>query len=626
VEPATLERSRELGKEAAARIADGTSIADAAAWLATLDDIKVVEHDDEGLRFRLDGGRHVWVLPGAPVSDAATVSPSTAGRQQQGGSSLTVRPAAFATPRSPDGLVPGGDGGALPTVVGGGSPDKTAIVLAPYAWSGELGGAGDVSEILSGTRGYQGGVTYLQNANEHDVDVTPDTFRLLAEYDVVYVRSRGATICPEPQTCHSVVAAADFDDRDLHLTPEEDSVMDIIIWRDGTEAYGLTADFFRTHYPAHIQNAIIFFDVSDTRQELGKAIKGTRSEYHYWEGRPEPGAGRAIISAYVAALAASGRSPDYVYHDMIDSMTTGGATFKSAFSSPPLRIREIVSLLHPDTLEPLVDGQALEITGEAGDGQPDRVRIAVDVEGIDPGDEQHTALMLFVGDAPTLAYVVEDDLSKVGDHTWRLETEVEVGDLDVGQALEVSALAELAEGGSSQQELTVTVADEPSPDVGRVWTGTVIAEGSAGLVTKTAEITLTRDPDQDPDARSPRFMLTHGTLRWSAGGTTVNGCGYSAPVVDVDLPPDATYPVLTFYLPAEPGGPITYSATASLADGPSVDVTVDCPGGIGSVEYQERVGGSWWEVPKADLLQLTGDTITGTSHDGKYRWTLRRVE
>lgn len=631
VEPATFERSRALGQEAAARIGGGTSFADTAAWLESLDDMAAVESDDHGLRFRLNGGRFVWVLPDGPTQ-AATAFGSSIRSRDWSNPRLDGRPTAHYAPRQTDDATVGrgiGSGGAFSSVVGGGAPDKTALVLAPYAWASNVGGAGDLSEILSQTRGYEGGVTYLQNATTHDVDVTPHTYTLLAGYDVVYVRTLGGRICPDPPSCHSVISAADFDDPDLHLTPEEDAVMDIIVWPDKTESYGLTADFFRTHYPGFIQDTILLFDIPGMRLDLAEAIKGTTSEFYYWEGEPEPGAGRSLINTYVGALAESGRSPDYVYHDMVGSMTIDGATFRSAPARPPLRIREVVTLRDASSAEPLVAGQAIAIDGEVDDGEPDRVHLLVDVEGVDPGDEAFTRLVLTVGDAETLAFNVGEELANVDAYTWRLEAEVEVPDVTLGEELDVTAYAELAEGGASRQELSVTVADEPTPEVGRVWQGTVTATstGNSGpVVTKIAEVTLTRDPDQKPDARLPRFMLASGTLRWSASGDTVNGCAFLAPVVDVDLQPDTEFPVLTFSLPDDPGDPITYSATGSLEGGPMVDVEVSCPGGIGSVSYQERVGGSWWEVPRDGAFQLTGDTITGTSFDGKYRWSLRRVE
>ena len=328
-----VERSQELAHAAQDKRSSGGSYLEAAAWLDAQDGVAEVIADEGGLRFRLEGGRPVWLLE-RPVATARSDR-------------------AFLSARLPGPMLPTGARDLQPdrrrafdAVVGDDPEEKTATVLAPFAWQPGMD-AGSIATLLEQTRGYEGGVKYLANWADDEMTVWFDTFAELPGQDVVYIKSYGGKVCPEDEECHATVAVQELTDPDFHLDESQAAVMDIIVWPDGSESLSVSADFFRSAMPGGIPNALIFMDVERiVDDDLTRAIKHASSEYYYWDGYIVVADSLQVIRSYIAQLSESGRSSAVVYHEMADQLRVEGTLLvgvKPADGSAR-RIREVVRL------------------------------------------------------------------------------------------------------------------------------------------------------------------------------------------------------------------------------------------------------------------------------------------
>ena len=125
------------------------------------------------------------------------------GRPDDGG----VASAAIASPR-PD-VVAAASVVHPRSVVAPGKNPKSAYLLDPFAWQPLLAGkTANIVDILSGTRGYEGTVTYLANASQESATVAVAQFARFAGHNVVYVTTHGATICEDLRRARRFRAAA----------------------------------------------------------------------------------------------------------------------------------------------------------------------------------------------------------------------------------------------------------------------------------------------------------------------------------------------------------------------------------------------------------------------------------
>ncbi len=110
-----VERTDDLAREGLGRMADGAAVPEVAGWLASQGDVEAVMTDGRMVRFRLAGGRPVWVTEALPESfdTRGFASP------------------AFAQP-------PGSGAGGPDDPIGknppGRIPWKKALILAPFQW------------------------------------------------------------------------------------------------------------------------------------------------------------------------------------------------------------------------------------------------------------------------------------------------------------------------------------------------------------------------------------------------------------------------------------------------------------------------------------------------------------
>ena len=234
VEPEVMERSLELGAAALDRVLAGTT-SDAMEWLAEQPGVVEVIGSADAIRFRLDGGRGIWVFgehdhglprsrsvpeidpldPAEPQADPAVQAdeagpqasrPRTPGRRDAAGRSARsllpfVRSAHAAPVHGTNGLQ--GVSSRLGVVGKDRNNDgklnnrdpRRGLVLSPFKWQfGAFDEGALISDWLRQTRGYEGegSVTYLE-----DERAGVAAFMGWDEHDLIHVSSHGGVVCPD---------------------------------------------------------------------------------------------------------------------------------------------------------------------------------------------------------------------------------------------------------------------------------------------------------------------------------------------------------------------------------------------------------------------------------------------
>jgi hypothetical protein len=603
VDPAVRARSLELARTAAADISAGATTNHVIDVLRADHQIAEADADADAVRFRLNGGRPVWVM--SRPDQAAAEAPVDAPWNR------AVTPATHAVQR--------GDQRArvdLARVVGTDPNAKTAIVLAPYAFVPNGGASEQVAAILKKTRGYASGVTFLANETLDATNVSTNTYAHLGGHDVIFIDTPSGTICRQPaeggeETCFAVLAAHELLGSEASRAAQLDGPgLEQIVWHQGGEAVGLSGDFFRTYYPHGIDDALIFLggpDVDDAR--LIESIIGASSEIYWWDGERDSAAAAHAMTTYVARLAETGRSTSSVYTELKSQLQVGDARWVGAVP-------------------------------KGSDGQPDLVPFLVRVDGLAAGEEENTTINSTIGEV-TDAFLPSEDAEKVAEATWQIGASFQQPDLHEGQTLTIDAVAQLAEGGLSRQTIAFRVtggtpdaggasspvASPPDPaavTIGRVYEGTTVSitelpYGSVAIE-RVTKVRLVRDPGDAPGDKHISFRIESGSMTWRIVGSS-DECSFSAPTTTADIP-TSEFDALTIHAPAAPGQPYTYDGLGEFEGGPSVDVRQVCD--LTDVTYSEDVDGVWFRAPRDGGFEVLGDTIAGR-HD-KFEWSFVRVE
>jgi hypothetical protein len=630
-------RSADLARQAAKVVSDGGSYADAADWLRGQTGVAEVGLGDSAIRFRLDGGRPTWVLDPGDEGTAAAVAPeasfapeaSTSGVASAATSSRwsLVTPArpVVAAPRP---VTPPGTA-VLASVVSQGSAEKSALILAPFAWLGPEMRAADIADILAPVRGYAERVRYLENASIDADQVTVEAFLGLADVSFVYLKSFGGVVCAASDDCKSTVAVQAFQDPDRHLSDVGlGSELDIIVFAGADwEAFGVGADFFRAHYPGGLKRALVFFDagaLDDTT--LTRSVKGPSSEYYFWDKR-HTRVTVPVVVPFVERLAATGLAPGIVYEVMKDDLTLGDAKLigVTPIGFGGQRVREIVTLRDQAGAE-LVDGGSFAIDGHMGDGASDTLHIVVGVDGITPEEARATIVSLRVdGEEKGLQAVA--DGTDFGDDSWGLLFDVEVADVENGQDIVLEAVASLPEGGTSFQAVTVVA----GVALGTQWEGHVIRESDVFFpgvkIRMETNLTFVRDPSAKPDDRRVKFIVAAGSATWRIEGS-YGDCSWSAGPVTVPLRVLEPVDYVEFDLTDAAEGVITYYGEVTVVDGQMVEGSKTCGGNVEL--FRTRAGGVVWLAPQDGEFLLVASRIEdswsrGSVMDSAYAWVFERT-
>ncbi len=452
-----LKRSDEIGGDVLGMLASGSSTEEIGEWLNGVEGMAEVEFDDLAVRFRLDGGRGTWIL----------------------------REGAFATRSAPGEPAPGWvPKPALPMlhkVVGEGREEKRAIVVSPFQY--EFGGLDDgpvVQEILAKTRGYEGRVEFFGNETKTDAKAGVASFKGWGAFDVVHVSSHGKRLCVGDD-CRGIVFAAALESV---LPPGPGAEIDKIAGLEvihergvgiafseatGNRSLFLTADFFRDQYPNGLTDTLVYFSACQTlgaASDLASALQGSTSVFVGWTEAVNSGDAVAAAEQFYQYLSEQGY-PAEVAYDKLGGLTTGAVTEYSP--NPPrlvlsgrpaggdLRIREVVTLVHPDTGQELGPSAEIAIEGVADDGEDDQAPYRVRVEGIMPEFTGEVTVHVEI-DGVAAEPQTLDNAESIEEDQWEVSGAVSLDyDLEEDKLVDVRAWAELHSGGQSEHIVSATL-------------------------------------------------------------------------------------------------------------------------------------------------------------------------
>jgi hypothetical protein len=629
-----LERSDVLADEVLAMLGRGASSADAAAWLDEQQGMAEVEWDELAMRFRLDGGRGIWILRRGALGTRSVAGPASA-------RTPPVRP----------------PGPVFDHVVGEGE-DKKALVLSPFLW--EFGDSDEgpvLAQILDGTRGYASGVTFQANTSATATDVSVADFKGWQGYDVVHLSTHGTRICDE-ERCRAMILVSPLEsalpegpgskaEKVRSLTDTGLGVAKVETTNEevGIDYLLLAADFFRSEYPSGLDDALIFFSACESfgsqATDLADALRGSTSVFLGWDEAVNTG--DALVAAVTLYHELSDRGyPVEVAYDNLGALQTdqNGArlVLGKRQAGGDLRIRDVVYLLHPETGQILAPADDIAIVGTQQDGEPDAAPYRVRVDGVQPEFAAQTMLHVSVD-----GVVVDPQPLSAGERNdedqWELTGVVTLPyDLEAQMKVPFRAWVDLNSGGQSDHETSATLTgagpitcDAPpatlsggDPVMGLVWV--LVVEYShlsryEGSVPRTASahLILCFEEGQDVDELKPTYVVTAGTVTYDHSQTD-RFCEVKADPITFDVTrDDAPSSDLTFDTTVTP---VEYSAFIHTS-GPEFVASYACRAGTGPDApegYQEpvdltRVADILWFTVFSDehrTVSADGTTISGS--------------
>ncbi len=263
-----VERTLALADEGVTRLGGGSTSAEVQSWLEAESDVAEVQGDELAIRFRVDGGRGMWIYrPGAHLS----------------GPSPQAAPAP-ANPPPPAREIVGDEG-----------PDKKALVLSPALWqfTPQWDDGAEIKAVLESTRGYEGNVAYRKNEAETSTEVGPAAFTDWNDFDVVYYTGHGRRVCDlsgcraglEIGVLSTVITSGDSEA--AKILQLDEMGLELAIGEETGNKYVLVAaDFFRDAYPEGLDQTLVFLNgcqtVGDQALDLAEALRGGTSVVLGW--------------------------------------------------------------------------------------------------------------------------------------------------------------------------------------------------------------------------------------------------------------------------------------------------------------------------------------------------------
>jgi len=603
-----LERGEQIADAVIAMLEGGIGFEAAVQYLLAQPGVVDAAGNDQAIRFRLEGGRDVFILQPAPTGAAMPVVARKAAAQK--------------------------------VVAGSSAEVKRALVLSPFKYFfKEFDDGVPVAQRLEATRGYGGHVTYAENATKTAATVGIQQFAGWDNYDVIHVTGHGAQVC-DVNRCVATILTGDIYSNAadlLQLTELGVNTAHVV----GTEGkfLALGADYFRTKYPGGLDSKLIFFNGCQTysaqNSELRDALLGADSVYLGWSDIVESGASTTAALALFLDLSANGVTAQHAF-DGLGDLTINRHTFEGrqieahlqldANTSGELRIREVVRL------ERIVGGGELQndanvaVVGTANDGVADLVPYQILVEGI-PEAQQEAAVIQFTVDGYSSTPQTISAGERVGETGWRLSGQIPYKDVAPDQRVEMFATVQLPEGGISSHRVSVnlTAGSEPEPET---WVGQGVYHFDNGLGNHQVHIAVVATVifRQDPSTIGARYKYLDsvgGTMTWTRSGsvpTAFDGpCAYTAGPVEIAIPDGDGQIVID-----TSASPASYSMDG-LTRGPEIRVAENC----GLYAFTTSVGGAWAPaLGQRDGFAVSpdGGTITGThsSSNARWEWTFTR--
>lgn len=502
VAPGVVGQTVQLGSQLDTRLRGGESVADAVKWLKGAVPDVVVVHDERALRFRLANGRPVWVMaPGALPPAAASVSPAG-----------EFHPLARAA--------------AAGGVVGRDRAEKSALLLDPYAF--HLGGqsSAGVAALLADTPGYEGRVERRANNAATDVIATVGNFREFDLFDVIYLNVPTGRLCHDQATnqpispCKAGMLAQRVVTPEIDLLEAQSNGVELLFYEGHADLF-ITRDFFKAAYPQGLTNKLIYVDGVDSAQlGLDTAMRADGSVFVGWTGfvnSDETASWSTQIFGHLQRGFAFARALVLASESLPASSDAALAP-----SGGDIRIRELITAYDAGSGDVLIDGGGISLLTAAGDGQPDKVKLAAVLDGID-AEHLNDFVLTVELDGVALAQWSAASGQSVSDTRWRVEGELALGiDTQAGQSLPLRLRLALPEGGESTLRVAPKVVD--AKQMPAEWTmhstTTVSGVGTTELVTTTVRWQLDHVNDQ-----TYFYKLVGGQQQW-VYETVLGGCTY----------------------------------------------------------------------------------------------------
>lgn len=616
-----IQRTLELESDALDMLAEGATTDDVAAALEAQADVAEVQSDGFAVRFRVDGGRGMWIL-------------------REGAFATRSRPNEISSHAAPRGSPPNpGPGGGTPArvVVGPESDPKDALVLSPFMWEfGVEDDAAEVAAILSGTRGYEGRVTSRANADSTSTNVDIGSFLGWTDYDVVHFTGHGKTVCNDSETVCRTQITVGLLDNFLPDEPEsraekiqalQDMGLEISVGETtGREYVVITADFFREAYGSGLQDTFVFLNACQTftsqTSDMVDALGGSSSVVLGWSAPVYADEAEAAAVKLYEQLSDWGY-PAKVAMMKLDGLETGTAWMQ--FGAPELklrprtdgqdlRIRDVVTLLQPSGSQELGPSDQVPILGSAGDDEDDEVPFKVRVEGV---EEQFAGEMMVhvtadgvAADPVPLSSGTANEMDQ-----WTVSGSVPLGyDLEDDRSVTFAARATLHDGGESDHEVAATVTGG-EPIMGYEWVmeATNVYKYSESVPAtphvSTANLTLTFEEGQAPGEPDPRYVITGGTVTYDYNHTYFD-CTFSAEPVTFEVTDEiAGTSALVFHTSTSP---VTYTGVISTR-GPEFQYQRACEDGDSSTGTH-RATDAWlvYDSDEPQPVSADRESITGT--------------
>src|SRR5688572_14217855 len=210
-----LQRGDELAEAVIAMLEGGISVTAALDYLRGQPDLADCAGDSTAIRFRLQGGRDVFILQPMPAGSTEPAAMKASSRSQK-------------------------------VVVGQGAENKRALVLSPFKYFfKEFDDGAPVAQRLEATRGYAGNVTYRENATKTAATVGIQQFAGWNNYDVIHVSGHGRQVC-DANRCVATILTGDVysDAADLLQLTELGLNTAHVVGTEG-KFLALGADYFR---------------------------------------------------------------------------------------------------------------------------------------------------------------------------------------------------------------------------------------------------------------------------------------------------------------------------------------------------------------------------------------------
>jgi hypothetical protein len=641
-------RAMGLSQDAEARMRGGDSAFAVAAWLEAQEGVVVEITDGRAIIYRVDGSVPIVVehpgVEGSARRPAAVAAARYVPRPLLLG--LAV-PTNLAQPTISD-----------PTdVVGSQREDrnvKRALVLAPYQW--QVGAYGDgvvAAEMLEATRGYKGNVTYIANAQQSDQNVTVEHFMGWDQYDVIHVNTHGRSLCPEEGTCQTYLMTGQRipkDELDAFIAQHPEIKGVGIGLRDRGEGIELVVfnDFFLNVYgPGSLKNKIIYFSACEVLAQSNVldslAAASENSDFFSWTYSVQADDAMAAASALYEKMAAQGQSAGDAYERIPDNVKlnrpshaaeydpyryygveaddeghvelidrTQTTDFRHyAMGQETNHVREVITLLDPESKATLQPGAVYPMAGTLGDGDPERIELMFKVEGYTQQEiENEDLLISFLLDGePIVAYraflPAQDDHTEVeaeGEFTWRVQfEEVEIPDQQPATALTFRAELQLPGGDPSVHEVAPVMTSQR--DVRAIFGRPPLAAGQSYVVAFDRDSQVAR-ADMSAEGQQIALFYDQALGRtyypnpqgsyWYADST--QGEAFIAALKPVEWPPrqleDAGFAHETYacgeercdrYSAHQEGGEMILSYDEN---GLLVELEVSSPDGGGTVRYE----------------------------------------